>query len=209
VIIPPLYPPYCKILDGNIGYLRMNRLFVKELDSLANMLKDCKRIIIDARGYPRDGKIGTELAGYIAEKQYTVAYNEFPFITSPDHKKNSIVTDYEVIVPNKNKHLNGKKYFLLVDEGNQSQGEWNIIAIQGVTDAATIGSTTAGTNGMAVTINFPGDYFSFFSGFAEYYPDHTPNQKLGVKIDITVQPTLKGMIESRDEIMEKALQVIK
>lgn len=209
VIIPPLYPPYCKILDGNIGYLRMNRLFVKELDSLANMLKDCKKIIIDARGYPKDGKIGTELAGYIAEKQYTVAYNEFPFITSPDHKKNSIVTDYEVIVPDKNKNLKGKKYFLLVDEGNQSQGEWNIIAIQGVTNATTIGTTTAGTNGMAVTINLPGDYFSFFSGFAEYYLDHTPNQKLGVKIDITVQPTLKGMIEGRDEIMEKALQVIK
>lgn len=210
VIIPPLYPPYCKILDGNIGYLRMNRLFVKELDSLANMLKDCKKIIIDARGYPRDGKIGTELAGYIAEKQCLVAYNEFPFVTSPALKKNSIVADYEVIVPNNNNmNLKGKKYFLLVDEGNQSQGEWNIIAIQGVTNATTIGTTTAGTNGMAVTINFPGDYFSFFSGFAEYYPDHTPNQKLGVKIDITVQPTLKGMIEGRDEIMEKALQVIK
>ncbi|MES2653231.1 MAG: hypothetical protein V4663_15940 [Bacteroidota bacterium] len=77
------------------------------------------------------------------------------------------------------------------------------------TNATTIGTTTTGANGKAVTINFQGDYFSFFSGFAEYYPDHTPNQKLGVKIDTKVRPTLKGMAERRDEIMEKALQMVK
>ncbi|WP_159441062.1 S41 family peptidase [Pedobacter caeni] len=207
--VPELYPPFCKILPGNIGYLRMNRIYSKELDSISNLLKNCKSIIVDARGYPKDGKIGTALAGYIATKPDTVAYNVFPFVISPDLSKNATIIDYEIIKPNPNQNLKHKKYYVLVDEGNQSQGEWNIIALQGVTKATTIGCTTAGANGMAVTINFPGDYFSFFSGFGEFYPDHTPNQKSGVKIDIPVKRTLEGLISGRDEVMGKALEILK
>ncbi|WP_044219392.1 hypothetical protein [Chitinophaga pinensis] len=77
----------------------------------------------------------------------------------------------------------------------------------GVTNATTIGRTTAGANGMAVTIPLPGDYMSFYSGFAEYYPDHTPNQHLGVKIDVIVDKTLTGAIRGEDEILNKALEI--
>ncbi|HEY0177402.1 MAG TPA: S41 family peptidase, partial [Pedobacter sp.] len=205
--IPPLYPPYCKILEGNIGYLRVHRVYTKELDSLAGMLKNCKRIILDARGYPRDGMIAFHLASYIADKTDTVDYNVFPFIVSPDLSENYLITEYEVIRPNKNPELKDKKYYILVDEGNQSQSEGGVIALQGVTNATTIGTQTAGANGMAVTINFPGEYMSFFSGFGEYYMDHTPNQKLGVKIDVQVHRTLDGYIKGRDEIIEKALEI--
>ena len=61
---------------------------------------------------------------------------------------------------------------------------------------------------MAITINLPGQYFSFFSGFGEYYPDNTPNQKLGVKIDVPVAKTLKGILKEDDEILNKALALI-
>lgn len=200
----PLKEPFCQILAPGIGYMRINRLYVHQLDSLSNMLKDCKSIILDARGYPRDSHIGTKLASYIAVKPDTVAYNEFPFVVSPDLAKNQSLVEYEIIRPDSNTFLKNKKYYILVDEGIQSQGEWNVIALQGVTRATTIGTQTAGANGMAITINFPGQYFSFFSGFGEYYPDGTPNQKLGVKIDIPVTRTLRGYLNGDDEILSKA-----
>lgn len=205
---PPVFPPYCRILKGNIGYLRMNRVYTSELDSLANLLKDCKKIIIDARGYPRDGDVGTNFATYIASKTDTVSYDEFPFVTSPDFKKRQTLIDYSIIEPNPNPNLKHQQYYILVDEGDQSQGEWNIIALQGVTKAVTIGRTTAGANGMAVTVTLPGNYLTFFSGFGEYYMDHTPNQKNGVKIDIKVKKTLKAAINGEDDILAKALSVI-
>lgn len=201
-------PPYYKILKDNIGYIRLNKVLSQELDTIAYTLKSCDKIIIDARGYPKDSRIGTHFASYIATKKDTVAYDVFPFITSPDLSKNQELIEYAVIEPHHNNYLKNKKYYILVDEGNQSQGEWNIIALQGVTDAVTIGRTTAGANGMAVSIPFPGDYMSFFSGFAEYYPDHTPNQKLGVKIDVIVEKTLKGTIEGQDEILNRAKAII-
>lgn len=201
----PLKEPFCQVLAPGIGYMRINRLYVHQLDSLSHMLKECKSIILDARGYPRDSHIGTRLASYIAVKPDTVAYNEFPFVTSPDLTKNHSLVEYEIIQPDSNTFLKNKKYYILVDEGIQSQAEWNVIALQGVTHATTIGTQTAGANGMAITINFPGQYFSFFSGFGEYYPDGTPNQKLGVKIDTPVNRTLQGYLNGDDEILTKAI----
>ncbi|MCE7044337.1 S41 family peptidase [Dyadobacter sp. CY312] len=201
----PLKEPFCQVLEPGIGYMRINRLYVHQLDSLSQMLKDCKSIILDARGYPRDSHIGTKLASYIAIKPDTVAYNEFPFVVSPDLAKNHSLIECEIIRPDSNTFLKNKKYYILVDEGIQSQAEWNVIALQGVTRTTTIGTQTAGANGMAITINFPGQYFSFFSGFGEYYPDGTPNQKLGVKIDIPVNRTLRGYLNGDDEILSKAI----
>ena len=201
----PLKEPFCQIPEPGVGYMKINKLYVNQLDSLSHMLKECNSIILDARGYPRDSHIGTELASYIALKPDTVAYNEFPFVTSPDLSKNHSLVEHEVIQPNSNRFLKNKNYYILVDEGIQSQGEWNVIALQGVTRATTIGTQTAGANGMAITINFPGQYFSFFSGFGEYYPDGTPNQKLGVKIDIPVNKTLHGLLNGDDEILQRAL----
>jgi C-terminal processing protease CtpA/Prc len=203
----PLIPPFCKVLPGNIGYLRINRVYSNELDSLGAILKNCATIILDARGYPRDSRIGSNLASYIATKSDTVAYNRFPFVISPDISQNYTLTENEVIKPSTNFDLKNKRYFILVDEGNQSQGEGNVITLQAVAKATTIGMQTAGANGMAITVNFPGQYFSFFSGFGEYYPDGTPNQKLGVKIDVPVYKTLSGILTGRDEILDKAIEL--
>lgn len=205
---PPVFPSNYKILTGDIGYIRLNRIFSSELDSVAFLLRDCKKIIIDARGYPRDAAIGTNISAYIATKSDTVAYDAFPFITSPDLKKSQMLVDYSIIAPRPNLNLKNKQYYVLVDEGIQSQGEWNVIAIQGVAKTTTIGRSTAGANGMAVKINLPGNYFTFFSGFGEYYMDHTPNQKNGIKVDIEVKRTLKAALSGEDDILEGALKII-
>lgn len=203
----PLAPPFCKVLPGNIGYLRVNRVYSSELDSLGAKLKNCASIILDARGYPRDSRIGSNLAAYIAVKNDTVAHNRFPFVISPDISQNYILTENEIIKAATNPDFKNKRYFILVDEGNQSQGEGNVITLQGVTRATTVGAQTAGANGMAITVNFPGQYFSFFSGFGEYYPDGTPNQRLGVKIDVPVSKTLAGMLTGKDEILDRAIEL--
>lgn len=205
----PKLPPYMSRLAGNIGYLRINRLYSSQLDSIANYLKDCPVVLLDCRGYPRDSQFGSHLASYIAHQPDTVALNRFPFIFSPNPGQQLTSTEYQIIQPSGNALLKQKRYILLVDEGVQSQGEGNVIGLQGVTQSITVGTSTAGANGMAITLRFPGGYFSFFSGFGEYYPDNTPNQKLGVKLDKKVPLTLRGYLDARDEIYEHGLRLAK
>jgi hypothetical protein len=205
----PKLPPSISRLEGNIGYLRINRLYSSQLDSIANYLKDCPVILLDCRGYPRDSQFGSHLASYIAHRTDTVALNRFPFLFSPHPSQQLISTEYQIVQPSRNVFLKHKHYLLLVDEGVQSQGEGNVIGLQGVSQSITVGTPTAGANGMAITMMFPGGYFSFFSGFGEYYPDNTPNQKLGVKLDKKVPLTLRGYLAGRDEIYEQGLRLAK
>jgi hypothetical protein len=205
----PKLPPYISRLPSKIGYLRINRLYSSQLDSIANYLKDCPVVLLDCRGYPRDSQFGSQLAFYIAHQPDTVAYNRFPFLFSPNPSQQLTSTAYQIIQPSRNVLLKHKRYILLVDEGVQSQGEGNVIGLQGVSQSITVGTSTAGANGMAITLKFPGGYFSFFSGFGEYYPDNTPNQKLGVKINQLVPLTLAGYLGAQDQIYEHGLRLAK
>lgn len=46
------------------------------------------------------------------------------------------------------------------------------------------------------------------SGIGVYYPDGSPTQKVGIVPDIEVKPTVQGIREGRDELMEKAVSLI-
>jgi len=46
------------------------------------------------------------------------------------------------------------------------------------------------------------------SGIGIFYPDGSPTQRVGIIPDIEVKPTVKGIMEGRDELLEKAIEVI-
>ncbi len=46
------------------------------------------------------------------------------------------------------------------------------------------------------------------SGIGIFYPDGKPTQRVGVKIDHVLKPTIKGTIEGRDELLEKAKEML-
>ena len=75
-------------------------------------------------------------------------------------------------------------------------------------NVTTIGSQTAGADGNTNEIEFIG-FKSLMSGLGVYYPDGTETQRKGIKIDIEVQPTIKGIQEGKDEILEEALEFLK
>ncbi|GAB4020284.1 hypothetical protein [Spirosoma koreense] len=66
----------------------------------------------------------------------------------------------------------------------------------------------SGANGVSNTILMAGGYESRYSGFAVYYPDGTPNQRLGVKIDVSVSLTIQGVLSGQDEVLQRALLFI-
>jgi hypothetical protein len=47
-----------------------------------------------------------------------------------------------------------------------------------------------------------------FSGLGVFYPDGTNTQRVGVRIDHYVTPTIEGIRTGRDELLEKAIELI-
>ncbi|WP_197492243.1 S41 family peptidase [Arachidicoccus ginsenosidimutans] len=104
-------------------------------------------------------------------------------------------------------HYNGK-VVIIVNTSTQSNGEFTAMALSTVPNAKVIGSTTAGADGNVSIIRLPGGIATWISDLGVYYPDGTEAQRKGVKIDIPIKPTIKGIREGKDELLDKAMQII-
>ncbi len=74
--------------------------------------------------------------------------------------------------------------------------------------AVVIGSTTAGADGNVSLIRLPGGISTYISGIGVYYPDGKETQRIGIVPDIEVKPTILGISNGRDELLEKAIEII-
>lgn len=97
---------------------------------------------------------------------------------------------------------------ILVNDHTQSAGEYITMALQIIPNTTVIGSQTAGADGNVSKISLPGNISTAISGLGVYYPDGTETQRVGVKIDRYVEPTIAGIKARKDELLEKALEMI-
>lgn len=58
------------------------------------------------------------------------------------------------------------------------------------------------------TIYLPGGLITMISGIGVYYPDGTETQRVGIVPDIEVKPTIEGIKNGKDELLEKAIEII-
>jgi len=83
------------------------------------------------------------------------------------------------------------------------------MALRVAPKATVIGSTTAGADGNVSTIILPGNIRTMISGLGVYYPDGSETQRVGIAPDIVVRPTISGIRRGKDEVLDKAIEVIK
>jgi C-terminal processing protease CtpA/Prc len=104
-------------------------------------------------------------------------------------------------------HYDGK-IVVLVDESSLSQAEYTAIALQSAPHTVVVGSTTAGADGNVSGISLPGGLRTAISGLGVFYPDGSPSQRVGLRIDVEARPTIAGIRAGRDEVMEVAIRQI-
>src|SRR5262249_1465817 len=76
--------------------------------------------------------------------------------------------------------------------------------------ATIVGSSTAGTNGNIAMFRVPGDFTIVFTGMRVTGHDGLAVHHLvGVKPDVTAFPTLDGIRAGRDEVLDRALSLMR
>ena len=55
----------------------------------------------------------------------------------------------------------------------------------------------------------PGGYTAVFSAAGIIYPDAGQTQRIGIRIDIPVKPTIAGLKAGKDEVLLRALEYIR
>jgi hypothetical protein len=196
-----LKKPVSQTLIGNITYLYLGSSIG---GNVPNKIEG-KGMIIDLRCYPNQEKV----KGYWNYFQLYPNSTEFGKFTHGSISTPGLFTFTEtskVGVENPD-YYKGLKV-ILVNDLSLSHAEFMAMKYQCAPNTIIIGSTTAGADGNVSTIELPGGLRTRISGIGVYYPDGRETQRIGIIPDIEVKPTIKGIREGRDEVLEKAIEVI-
>ncbi|SFE83328.1 S41 family peptidase [Flavobacterium xueshanense] len=190
-----------KSINEKIGYVNMASIKGADVSNIFKSFKNKKTIIIDLRNYP--ASIYKLLSKYLNSEK-----RDFSKVYSPNMDypgKFRYKENLQTGIKNKN-NFKGK-VILLVNDESISKGEFTAMAIQTADNVITIGNQTAGADGNIVVFEYIGGYKTAISGLGIMYPDKTETQRKGVKIDIEIKPTIEGLKQGRDEILEKAIEL--
>ncbi len=191
-----------KIMDGNIGYITLANIKNEDFYMIKNTLKDTKGIIIDIRNYP------SSFAPFALGSFFMSKPTTFVKFTFPNPKNPGEFTFSNPVTIQHNPLYYKGKLVILVNEKSQSQAEYTAMAFKAVNNSKIVGSATAGADGNVSEIFLPGGLRTLISGIGIYYPDGTETQRIGIVPDVIVKPTIEGIKANRDEVLEKAIELI-
>lgn len=192
-----------KLIRPEIAYIYSGTIKNRYLPEIMKDAGKTKGLIIDLRCYPSEF-IVFSLGEYLMPEPVN-----FAKFSQTDYYNPGLFTYGAALQVGKsnNDYYRGK-VVIIVNEVTQSQAEYTAMALRVAPGATVVGSTTAGADGNVSEIILPGGIRTMISGIGVYNPDGKETQRVGIIPDIEVKPTIKGILEGRDELLEKAIELI-
>lgn len=192
-------PAYRKLHNG-ISYIYMG---ATRPYALPEQLDESKGVIIDLRCYPH--KITNHWEYYPLFPEPTPFCN----FTNVSKLYPGLFHYTGIVKTGKENpdYFKGKKV-ILINEQAQSAPEFMVMKYKVAPNTIVMGSKTTGADGTYSFIGLPAETGLMFTGVGVYYLDGAETQRVGLLPDIEVKPTIKGIREGRDELLEKAIEYI-
>ena len=196
-----------RILPGNLGYVDLSRLTIPEVDALFEKVKDTRALILDMRGYPN----GT--AWFLAPRLNTCgalygAIFRRPWVSGLENG----LEPAGVVQPQRLPTSDAPKYagrtVMLIDERTVSQSEHTGLFLEMASGTKFIGTQTAGTNGDITFFSLPGIASVRFSGQEVRHADGRQLQRIGLVPDVPAAPTIQGIRDGKDEVLDRAVRYL-
>jgi C-terminal processing protease CtpA/Prc len=194
--------PTFRLLTPQIAYLKASSLRSGDVAAYFSEASATRGLVIDLRGYPTEFVL-LALASQIVDEPKAIAKFTVPELSNPGA---FVWKDGPLVAPAQ-PHYSGK-VVVLVDESTQSQAEYTAMALRAAPNTVIVGSTTAGADGNMSRFALPGGLTAAISGIGVFYPDKTPTQRAGIVADVAASPTIHGVADGRDEVLEAGLRAI-
>jgi len=203
--------PVMQVLPSGFGYADLDRLQAGEVDKMFETIKSTPAVIFDMRGYPN----GTawSIAPRLTEKKNVVAaLFSRPILQATDLTDSELADSarysFAQRIPARQGDVYKGKVVVLINEDAISQAEHTCMFFEAATDVTFIGTPTAGANGDVTLMVLPGNLTVSFSGHDVRHADGRQLQRVGIQPTIKVAPTIRGLIDGRDEILEAAVKFL-
>ena len=191
------------ILSDNTGYINMGWLERDSVYKVFNRLDTTDDLILDFRNGSPNGTWDLVIE-YISSNKNDFCRIIYPLLNYPG--KFVLEEPFSCGTSSPRKYKG--KIVLLVNENTQSHGEYSVMSLQTGDNVITVGSRTSGADGNTTTLNIFNNYKTMVTGTGVFYPDMSITQRNGVKIDHEIKPTIEGVLENKDELLLKAIELL-
>ncbi len=195
-----LMGPTFRMLTPEVAYLRGSKARAEQVGQYIRAAAGSELLVVDMRSYPSDTAAWL-LARHFVDDTIAAALLSGPDTANPGAFMWILK---RVIAPLEPTYTG--RVLVLVDELTQSAAEYSTMLMQASSRVVVVGSQTAGADGNVVRLSLPGGLAVTFSGLGVYYPDRRVTQGVGVHRDLTVHPTIQGVRDGVDEVLEAGVR---
>jgi hypothetical protein len=203
--------PVFGVLPSGFGYVDLERLERSQVDSMFDAIAGTPATIFDMRGYPRQTawaiapNLSTKTSQPVA--LFSRPYREAIALDGSDASRPTY--GFSQTFPPPHRDIYTGRVVMLINEYAQSQSEHTALAFEAMTDVTFIGTPTAGANGDVTRVTLPGGITASFSGHSVRHADGRQLQRVGIQPHVRVEPTVRGIAEGRDEVLEAAVEYLR
>lgn len=202
-----------KLLRGGVGYADLTRLKASNVDSMFEKFRLAPFIIFDMRGEPAEDCIAAIAARLTTESDVPAAIVTGPVVITPDWSQGSIASQsssyfFVQTIGNATNWKYKNRTVMLVDERTLNAGEKAGLFFEAANKTEFVGAPTAGAHSVLSNFTLPGGIVVSFSGQDIRHANGGKLQRLGLQPNVNVTPTLPGIRNGKDEVLEKALDYL-
>ncbi|MDR3681056.1 MAG: T9SS type A sorting domain-containing protein [Flavipsychrobacter sp.] len=187
------------MMSCQVGYINNNVMLGTDVNDAYNALGGSAAIVIDLRNFAVSNTVW-ELANLMYPTTESFAKNCVPDVTYPG----TFSWQYDALGYPQNSNPYNGTVILLVNELTAGSAEYGCMIMQNMRHII-VGSQTAGADGNVSYFLVTQDMQTDFPSLGVFYPNGDSTQRIGMVPDVVVRPTIAGIMQGRDEVLEKAL----
>ena len=166
-------------------------------------------MIVDLRQYPSTPEFMYTLSAYLKKD-----YSPFVIVTIPSQAVPGTMRKQKIQSGMKMQGQQQVYYYekpvvLLINENTQSNAEYTTMSLRTGENVTVLGSNSVGADGNVTYLPLLNGKNLTFTSLGVYTPEMGQTQRIGLSPDIEVYPTIQGIKEERDELMEAAIEYLR
>ena len=194
-----------ELLEEGVYYVDLTRADMEEISAAIDELASARGVVCDLRGYPNGNHM--IVSHFLEAPDTSDAWMRVPWIIYPDFENVVAYRESGWGLPVLQPHIGGKVVFI-TDGRAISYAESFMSFIEGYELAEIVGQPTAGANGNVNPFTLPGGFRVSWTGMRVVKHDGSQHHLIGIQPTVPAERTIQGVIEGRDELLEKALEII-
>ena len=192
-------------LKPGVWYVDLTRMSDGDWKAVLPKIEKATGLIFDMRGYPSDEPLFLQ---HSRNEPMTSAQWHVPLVTLPDRREMKFERGGEWNLTPLQPYLGMKKVFL-TDGRAISYAESCMGIVEHYRLGEIVGGPTAGTNGNVNPLVLPGGYTLAWTGMKVLKHDGSQHHGIGILPTVPVSRTRAGVAAGRDELLERALELLK